>query len=373
MIVPFPIVLAPDQVDAGHQSAAISDSPGIYLLHIEGAPAHISSCTNLRKRLRRLLYSSSEKTPGMAQRFRDRVKKIECWPTASKLEAALLTYELTRRLFPDDFIKRLRLRMPWFAGLTVSDTFPRLVVSNRLPSSGETWFGPFASRELAQFYQEQVEGLFQIRRCTETLQPATEHPGCIYGEMNQCLRPCQLAVTREEYATEAARVAEFLSTNGRTALSTLSAAREGASEGLDFEQAAYIHKRMERIQSAIAARDPAIADAAQFNGIALTRGAGTGQLCLWPMREGLWRDPLTVDLSPEQSHIKSLDAHLREILTHAIAKAPGEGNRVEHLALFSRWYRSSWRDGEWFPYQTPADLNYRKLVREMSKLAKTGP
>ena len=44
--------------------------------------------------------------------------------------------------------------------------------------------------------------LFQLRRCQEDLAPSPGHPGCIYGEMGKCLRPCQEAVSREEYAGE---------------------------------------------------------------------------------------------------------------------------------------------------------------------------
>ncbi|MDQ2776645.1 MAG: UvrB/UvrC motif-containing protein [Acidobacteriota bacterium] len=370
MTVPLPVILALGQADAEHQLAALAPSAGIYALVIEGSPTHLSWCANLPKRLRRLLFQSPEKTPGMTQRIRDRLTRIECWPTASKLETSLLLYSLTKRIFPEDYVQRLRLRMPWFIGLAASDPFPRLVLSNRLPRSQGTFFGPFASRESAQFYEEQVEGLFQIRRCTETLQPSSAHPGCIYGEMSQCLKPCQLAVSREEYATEAARVGEFLADNGRSALSTLSSARERASEVLDFEQAAYIHKRIERLRNAIAARDEVVSEAAHFNGVALTRSAGIGCICLWPMQEGLWRTPITIDLSSEQPQARSLDALLRETLSDALEEPAGEGKPAEHLALFLRWYRSSWRDGEWFPYRTLTDLNYRKLVREISKLLK---
>ena len=69
---------------------------------------------------------------------------------------------------------------------------------------------------------------------------------------------------------------------------------------------------------------------------------------------------------------RSLDRELREILSHSLDSAPFEsGKRVEHLAVFSRWYYSSWRDGDWFPFQTLEDLNYRRLVREISKLTRS--
>jgi ABC-type lipoprotein release transport system permease subunit len=53
-------------------------------------------------------------------------------------------------------------------------------------------------------FQSQFLDLFQMRRCEENLAPSPSHPGCVYGEMNMCLRPCQQAVTPEEYASESA-------------------------------------------------------------------------------------------------------------------------------------------------------------------------
>jgi hypothetical protein len=223
---------------------------------------------------------------------------------------------------------------------------------------------------LADAYAQQVLQLFQIRRCTEVLSPHPDHPGCIYGEMNQCLRPCQCAVTPDEYASEAARVADFVATNGRSALTTLSVARDRASTQMDFEQAAQIHKRIEKINAAIALRDPMIANAFEFNGVALTPGTGVLQFRLWPMLAGLWQEPVLLNFSAGEAEAQSLDEQIRERLTDSLAVPRTSGKRVEELAVFSRWYYSSWRDGQWVPFQSLADLNYRKIVRQISKMAK---
>lgn len=279
-------------------------------------------------------------------------------------------YHLTKSYFPGDYLFRLRLRMPWFLGFTECDAFPHLTVTNRIPRKSNLLFGPFHTKDLAQHYEEEVLGLFQVRRCTDALVPAPEHQGCIYGEMNQCLRPCQCAVTAEEYGSEVQRVRDFLSANGKVIIAILSTARDRAAQDTDFEQAAQIHKRIEKMNAAAAARQEVITEIHRFNGIALTRGVKPRQFCLWPVFQGYWQEPLTLDFLAEGTHARSLDHELRERLTEALATPTAEGKRVEHLAIFSRWYYSSWRDGQWFPFRALADLNYRRLVREISTLAK---
>jgi hypothetical protein len=278
-------------------------------------------------------------------------------------------YELAKQHYPVDYLKHLRLRLPWFLTVTGRDAFPRLEITNRPSGKSSAVCGPFFSRDVAQRYEQEVLALFQLRRCTENLDPRPEHPGCIYGEMNQCLRPCQTAVSRLEYATEAERVSEFLASNGKSALITLSSARERASAELDFEQAAQIHKRLEKVAAAAACRDQVVHSLDQFNGVALTCSIDKLRFLLWPMVEGFWQSPVSLEVNQEEARAKSLDQELRESLSAALRKTRNEGVQAEQLALFSRWYYSSWRDGQWFPFRKLEDLNYRRLVREVSKLA----
>lgn len=294
----------------------------------------------------------------------------------------LLLYELSKLHYPHEYLTRLRLRIPWFVGLSSrpgtaieidkDDPFPRLRVMNRVSRRGAPLYGPFASRDLAQAYEQEVLSLFQIRRCAETLAPHPHHPGCIYGEMNQCLRPCQCAVTVEEYSTEAARLADFLATNGKSAAALLTAARERACDETDFEQAAHIHKRLEKTIAAAGVRPEVVREIHAFHGVALTRSAAPRRFVLWPMLEGYWQEGVLLDFSAEESQAKSLDHEIRGRLSQALASPRLTGKRAEELAIFSRWYFSSWRDGEWFPFRTLADLNYRRLVRQVSSMLKTG-
>jgi hypothetical protein len=217
-----------------------------------------------------------------------------------------------------------------------------------------------------------VESLFQIRRCSDALAPSLDHPGCIYGEMNQCLRPCQAAVTSVEYASELERVSEFLSDNGTSITSGLTVARDRAAQETEFEMAAQLHKRIEKVKTVAALRPEAIAPLNQFGGVAVTRGSRPYQLRLWPMTEGYWQDPLNLDVPREASSSKSLDGQLRELLTEASSKLVNYGDRIDDLAVFVRWFHSSWRDGEWVPFATVSELNYRKLVRAVSRIASQG-
>ena len=111
------------------------------------------------------------------------------------------------------------------------------MITTRSSAEG-MFYGPFASRAAAERFDGGVLDLFQIRRCEENLEPAPEHPGCMYGEMNRCLRPCQQAVSAQEYAGEVTRVEQFLRTHGDSLIESAEAARDRASKEMQFEAAA---------------------------------------------------------------------------------------------------------------------------------------
>lgn len=363
MQIPVPIRFPAD----GELDQLLADlaGSGVYALYSPTGPPYLGWSSRLGRRLSRLLKARS----GLLSRLGTNFSAVECWQTGSRLETSLLLYELSKLYYPGEYLTRLRLRMPWFLALT-DDPFPRVRIANRLSRRDHVLFGPFRNRDTAQVHEQQIESLFQIRRCTETLSPAPDHPGCIYGEMNQCLRPCQCAVTPEEYRAEVGRVAEFLASNGKNSLALLASARDRACAETEFEQAAQIHKRLEKVREAAQSRDAVITDARQFHGIALTRANKPRNFLMWPMWEGFWQEPVALDFSNAESRSVSLDHELRARLGESLAGARTTGKRVEELAIFARWYFSSWRDGDWFPFRSLADLNYRKLVRQISQLVR---
>jgi hypothetical protein len=146
--------------------------------------------------------------------------------------------------------------------------------------------------------------------------------------------------------------------------------RDRAAAETDFETAAHLHRRIDKIQQVSNVRDPIVAPILEFNGVALTCLPGTATFRLWPMLRGLWQPPIEVNLTHRSAAAKSLDLHVRELLSQRLAIAREAGNRTEELAVFSRWYYSSSRDGEWFAFRDLAALNYRKLVREISKASR---
>jgi excinuclease ABC subunit C len=364
---PEPIQIDPRGTSFEADLAKLPRRPGIYLLEFASREPYLGWSLSFGKRLSRLFLVTKDRV-GAAARVRDQLTAIRCWPTASQLEKALTQYSLARQIYPRDYRQRLKLRSPWFLSLLLDDPFPRMHISNRLPAGALT-IGPFRNRDIAEAFEQECSGLFQLRRCTEDLAPHPEHPGCIYGEMNLCLRPCQLAVTPEEYASETNRASSFLSTAGLSLMSPLKTARDQASEVMDFEVAARLHKQIEKLKGVAALRGEFVQPIDELHGIAVSRAVAERAVQLWPVLAGFLQSPVNLNFDAGEDS-RSMDAVLRESVTNVVAAARRDGVRLDDLAILARWYYSSWRDGAWIPFRDVSRLNYRRLVKEISALVK---
>ncbi len=315
----------------------------------------------LQRRLGRILRASES---GRSLTLRNVFTRIDCWQAGSKFESMLLHYALAKTHFPDQYLKLTRLRLPSYVRLVLSNEFPRTQITTRLSGAGSLYYGPFRTRASAEQFETRLLDLFQIRRCQENLDPGPLHPGCIYGEMNMCLRPCQQVVTVEEYRGEANRVAYFLETSGAAALAGAEAARDRLSEEMNFEDAARQHKRIERIEEVLALRDDVACDIERLYAIAISKSRDPGAVALWFCCRGWWQPPLRFELASDVS----LDRRLRDLIASLPPEQVAEGSREEHLALLARWAWSSWRDGELLFFDALAHAPYRKLVRAISKV-----
>lgn len=350
---------------------SLPDSPAVFLLWAaEGAP-YLARTALLRRRLRRLL--SNRERVSRVLNLQGVAERIEYWLTGSQLESALVHLELAQKHFPDDWPRITRLHAPAFVRLTLDNPFPRTMITTR--SGRGLTFGPFASRAAADRYNEALLDLFQLRRCEENLAPAANHPGCIYGEMNRCLRPCQLAVSREEYHGEAARVEDFLRTNGASLRHTAEAARDRASAEMRFEEAAQLHQRADRIGQVQALAGELARSIDTLGGVAVTPSAAADAVDLWFLAGGRWQEPRRVMLSETSGAGQSMDRRMRELASGiAPAAEPGVSHpNLEHLAILVRWQGSSWRDGEWIGFESFDKLPYRKLVNAVGRIAAARP
>ncbi len=366
-----PRTVLPTEIDT------VPDRPAVFLLWAGEGPPYLARTSLLHRRLKRLLGE-----PARLSRLLQLggvVDRVEYWLTGSQLESAFIHLELAKHHYPEDWPRITRLRSPAFVRLTLENPFPRTLITTRISTriasrvkesaGGDVLFGPFASRAAADRFDAAALDLFQLRRCEENLEPSPEHPGCMYGEMNKCARPCQQVVSADEYRGEAMRFAQFLETGGASLREPAEQARDRASAELQFEEAARLHERAERIRQACGLAGDLARSLDRLAGVAVTPSAAVECVDLWFLIGGRWQKQIRLPLSEAAGAGQPMDRRLRDAVA---ALDPQGAPRAEHLAILTRWYGSTWRDGEWIAIDWPERIPYRKLVNAIARVSRQG-
>ena len=346
--------------------AALPQAPAVFLISAREGKPYLARTSVLRRRALRLLARND--TPTRSFHLREVFSRLDYWLTGSALGASMRLYELAREHFPDDYPRLLRLRMPPYVKLLLSNAWPRTMITSQPGGAAALAYGPFRSRLAAEQFESEFLDLFQIRRCLPDLAPAPNHPGCIYGEMNKCLRPCQLAVGHDEYEAEVKRAGDFLRTDGGSLLRTITSVRDQLSAEMEFEEAARQHRRLEKVEEVLKLRDELAGNVNQLHAAAVAPSAVPHTVDLFFLRNGQWHGSARLDFELEEGKPVSIDHRLREIWRTLPPRTLGNRERQERLALLARWFYSSWCDGELLVFPRFEDPPVRKLVNAISRV-----
>ncbi len=346
--------------------AAVPAKAGVLRVDLHSGPPYLARTVDLRRRLRRLLAPSEG--PSRRLTLREAARSVHYRRTGSRFESDLALYRCASRYRPADCRDYLKLRRPLFVKLLMGNRFPRACVTRRLTRSRALFYGPFPTPNSAQQFLEASLDLFLIRRCTENLDTSPDHPGCIWGEMGRCLRPCQQACDEAQYLSEARRLAEFLATNGSSLLREAELARDRASESMEFERAAHFHRIVARAKDSLRMRPPLAHELGALSGIVLQRSAAPSSLELIALYKGSLQDPVRMQWDGEPV-TGVLGPAIRDCLAGREWAESTPQEKEDHLALLQRWHGSSFRKGEFVACEQPEAPPLRRTAAAAARVA----
>ena len=215
------------------------------------------------------------------------------------------------------------------------------------------------------------------------------------------MRRASRAARKEEYDAEVGRVVAFLATGGASLTAELEREREAASEALDFERAAAVHRRIEKAAEALRGLPELARRLEDLNAVILQRAAEEDTVAVFVVRGGPHR---------RAAHAALRGAGQRAALGRAdSARMAGAGGRSElplpakaaasqqsyreledQLSLLARWFYKKPRVGEMFFRESTArssaaapqddasanrnsEWPYRRILRACSRVLSLAP
>ena len=393
---------------------SLPSRPGALLIEMRDAQGkpYLARTADIRRAAERLLLAPEG--PSKRLNLRDVAVSIRFRVTGSKFEQMLVMYQQAQKYFPERYRSLLRLRPSALLKVNLRNEYPRGYVTRRIRADGGFYFGPFASRRAAEGFSESFLDLFKIRRCQIKIRRDPVFPGCIYSEMKMCLAPCFAGCFKQEYDVEVGRVLETLETAGSFLVREIQSQREAASEALDFEKAAALHKRMEKVSGTFRGWGELTRRIDEIDAVILQRAAEEKTIVVFPVRAGILAEPLFLRFAELSSEPKSVEGILRAVLDpqtnvtsyktnysktnsapeldptaqpeevnaslhsrvkhndlsralrsqYGLQSAPPE--LAEHLSLVSRWFYSKPREGEILFRE--GSWPYRRILRACNRL-----
>jgi excinuclease ABC subunit C len=350
---------------------SIPSSPAVFALTLDDSrggktPPYLGRTVDLRRRLTRLLGKPRKNTTLL--NLRELTRRIDYQCVGSAFEAQWFLYLLNKFHYPTLYRQRLRLKPPALLKVNLKNRFPRCYPTRRLSNDGSLYYGPFPSRLAAERFGAEFLDLFRMRRCVEDLDPDPAHPGCIYSQMHMCLAPCFAGCTDVEYQAEVERVIAFLDAEGQLLLRDLAAERAQASEALEFERAAKIHRRIDKVHEVLRLKPGLVQNVRNLHAVVVERAAEAKSLVFFRLSGGELRGPVNLSFDENVPSPTPLDQQLRLLLDSLSTPGSGGVPPWEHLTLTARWYYSSFRQGELLMLPPSQEIPHVRLIRLCRKV-----
>ena len=343
--------------------AAVPARPAVFAVEpraeLTGAQPYVLRSANLRQRLARLLGPPEPTSKRL--NLREFAARVRYRIVGSPFELSFLHWQHAHELWPAAYRERLRLRPPAVLKVSLTNSYPRCYATRRIGANG-FYFGPFPSRRAADAFASGFLDLFKIRRCQIKIRRDPSFPGCMYSEMKMCLAPCFAGCTKEDYDVEVGRVVAFLATGGASLTMEYGREREAASEALDFERAAAVHRRIEKAGEALRGLPELARRLDDLNAVVLQRAAEKDTIAVFLVRGGRIEEPRMLRFAELASEPRSVELILREWLEPIAASEQSEDSRrgarseppqryrelEDQLSLLARWFYGKPRAGEIF-------------------------
>jgi len=144
--------------------------------------------------------------------------------------------------------------------------------------------------------------------------------------------------------------------------------REQACANLDFEQAAALHARIEKITAAT--RLPEIVRRLDLlAGVVVQPAAEPGAVALFRFQRGILAEPVLFPVQQAEGKPQSMESRIEGMLATIEPPARNSATEImENLAILKRWYYRSMKVGEIFFADEHGELPLRRVVRGISRV-----
>ena len=223
----------------------LDGSPGVYrMLNTKGEVLYVGKARNLKARV-----SNYARDYGHSARIARMVYETASMmflTTRTETEALLLEQNLIKQLKPRyNVLLRDDKSFPNIL-ITKDHPFPQIKKHRGKKTEKGSYFGPFASGGAVTRTLNQLQKVFLLRNCTDSMFEGRTRP-CLQYQIKRCAAPCVGKVDGPTYAALVQDAELFLQGKTTAVQADLAKQMSAASETMEFERAASLRDRIKAL------------------------------------------------------------------------------------------------------------------------------
>ncbi len=223
----------------------VPSTPGVYKFFNNHEIIYIGKAKDLKKRVSSYFGNSLKDRKTSQIKFL--TNKIETFTTKNEVEALLLEQMLIKENKPKfNILLRDDKTYPYIY-FSLEHEFPGVYSKRTKNSVDKKYHGPFVSSQAVKKSIREIQKIFRIRNCSDNTFVNRTRP-CIEFQMKRCSAPCVNKINRVNYYEDIIGAQSFLSSSDTKTVQKLTSDIEKAVSKLDFEKAAEIRDRLNRIR-----------------------------------------------------------------------------------------------------------------------------
>ena len=211
----------------------LPDSPGVYVLKdIQNKVIYVGKAKSLKKRV------SSYKNPKdlKGEALLQRVKTVEFIVTDNPDEALLLENNLIKKFKPPFNIRLVDDENYPYIKIT-DEEYPKIQKVYRIRGEKGSYFGPFPHGKAVETTIKTLRKIFPIRSCNLKISEDKKYQPCMLYQIGLCSAPCAHLISKTDYLKTVENLKNFLRSEDRSVINTLTMEMEKAKRDLQFEKA----------------------------------------------------------------------------------------------------------------------------------------
>ncbi|OSP55726.1 excinuclease ABC subunit UvrC [Pseudoruegeria sp. SK021] len=220
----------------------LDGSPGVYrMLDASNRVLYVGKARNLRARVSN--YARPSGHSGRIDRMIRETSSMMFLTTRTETEALLLEQNLIKQLKPR-YNVLLRDDKSFPNILVAKDhDFPQIRKHRGRKTDKGNYYGPFASAGAVNRTLNQLQKVFLLRNCSDTMFEGRTRP-CLLFQIKRCSAPCVGEISAEDYRSLVSDAERFLSGRSTKVQADLALQMAEAAEAMEFERAAALRDRI---------------------------------------------------------------------------------------------------------------------------------